>query len=184
MGTYLKFALYSSDGLKKGIYQKFPELLREAPCWEVLYSEKKSLYEELLETRGAPLMPGVEKLLLLLEERGSKRCVVTHSTKDQTALLRKRHPILTRFPNWITREEYALPKPSSECYELAIKRFADKGDRVIGFEDSPRGLRALLGTQADGMLVSGVFSEREVGSLSEQIKKKFSHISSFNVLTY
>lgn len=182
MEAYLRYALYSSDGLKKGIYQKFPALYRQEPDWSILYKEKKRIYEELLVTRGADLMPGVEKLLLALEERGCKRCVVTHSSCDQTALLRKRHPVLARLPNWITREEYTEAKPSSECYELAIKRFAEAGDRIIGFEDSPRGLTALLGTRAEGILVSEVLSQADVNSLSQQVGREFKHISSFTKL--
>lgn len=182
METYIRHAMYSATGLKEGIYKEFPDLKRYEPCWDILYQEKKQAYAELLINQGATLMPGVEPLLKELEKAGIKRCVVTHSSAVQIKLITARLPILNSIPHWITREDYSQPKPSPECYQKAIEKLADKDDRVIGFEDSPRGLKALLGTDAKAVLVTALFSKREVATLSQELDKEFVHVSSFSEL--
>lgn len=148
----------------------------------MLYREKKACYAQILEEQGVELMPGVEALLTQLAERGVKRAVVTHSSAAQVALLRARHPILHSLPVWITREDYDHPKPAPDCYQRALARLAGEKDRIIGFEDSPRGLRALLGTTAEGVLVTTLFSPQEVAGLAKEIGKPFRHIPTFSAL--
>ncbi len=177
--TYIRHAMYSATGLKEGIYREFPELYRYEPCWDILYQEKKQAYTELLINRGALLMPDVEQLLLELAKANIKRCVITHSAAEHVALIRVKQPILDSIPVWIMREDYVKPKPSPECYQKAIDILAEEKDRVIGFEDSPRGLKALLGTKAEGVLITDLFTPEEVKNLTQEIGKEFSHVSSF-----
>ena len=87
-------------------------------------------------------------MLLHLKEKGVKSVIVTHSPKEQVDLICANLPILQTIMHRITREDYKEPKPSSECYELAIQCYGDERDRIIGFEDSLRGLFALKGTRA------------------------------------
>jgi len=154
MPTYAQMAMRNATGVQEGIYREFPQL--HIP-WERLYREKRDAYAELVETEGAALMPGVEPLLRDLEKKGIQRCVVTHSPRAHIEMIKARQPILQTIPHWITREDYTKPKPDGECYQLAVTRLAKEGDRVIGFEDSPRGLQALLETEADAMLISEWF---------------------------
>jgi beta-phosphoglucomutase len=181
MRTYMRYAMYTSTGVREGIYREFPELYREEPNWDVLYKEKKKAYFQLLEKEGVSLIPGVEVLLRDLEKAAIKRCVVTHSPSEQIMLIRSQNPILNSIPNWITREHYSQPKPSPECYLKAIEIFKAKGDRVIGFEDSPRGLKALLGTEAEGVFLTNCFDEGEIAQLVEELGK-FTHCNSFTEL--
>ncbi len=183
MPTYIRHAMYSADGLKKGIYQELPDLQRYEPCWDILYQEKKQAYANLLRNQGTELMPGVEKLLKELDRAHIKRCVVTHSAAEQIALIRSQHSLLDTIPLWITREDYQQPKPASECYEKAIAQLGQKGDRIIGFEDSPRGLKALLGTEAEAVLVTEMFTPSEIEALSHEMKRPFKHISDFSALS-
>ena len=177
--TYMGYALYSATGVKDGVYRALPELHKEEPNWNVLYEEKKAVYYDLLLSVGPSLIPGVAQLLEALKGAEIKSCVVTHSPGEQIALIRSQHPLLNTIPHWITREHYSQPKPSSECYLKAISQLKEPGGRVIGFEDSPRGLQALLGTEAEGVLVSEVFDKDELQSIAEGVKRPFSHFSTF-----
>ncbi len=177
--TYMSIALYSATGIREGIYRELPELEREEPNWAVLYEEKKRAYFQLLVNRGPRLMPGVKELLEELERKKIKRCVVTHSPQEQIALIRSQNPILNTIPHWITREDYSQPKPAPESYLKAIERLKMEGDRVIGFEDSPRGLQALLGTEAEGILLSEVFDESELKEIRAKMAKPFDHYPTF-----
>jgi HAD superfamily hydrolase (TIGR01509 family) len=130
-------------------------VLREVPDWDwkEIYEGKKEAYLELLNTGKVELMPGAEKLLRKLEKEGIQRSVVTHSILAHVAPIRARIEALQSIPHWITREDYEQPKPSPDGYLKAIELFGKKGDRIIGFEDSIRGLKALQGTSALPVLI-------------------------------
>lgn len=173
--TYSGAAMYESTGLKEAIYKTFPELYQKEPKWEVLYQEKKRAYVELLQSGAVQLMPGVETILKALQEANITRCVVTHSPLDQVSIIRQTQPLLNTIPFWVTREHYSQPKPSPECYQKAIAMYAKPGDRVIGFEDSPRGLKALLGSHAKGIFISSLFNHDEIQPLMD---RPFTHFPS------
>lgn len=151
--NYCKIAHYSSEGLSEQLYQLYPALKAQEPVWSILYAEKKEAIMELLNEGAVQLMPGVERLLLALQEANISRCVVTHSPIELIDIVRRQHRIFDTIPSWITREQYTKPKPDSECYLKAISLLAKPGDKVVGFEDTPRGLRALLGTNAKPVLI-------------------------------
>lgn len=154
--TYCQAAHYSSEALRDQIYAQFPDLKIQFPVWDVLYAEKKQAIVDLVEGGAVHLMPGVERLLTALEEANIKRCVVTHSPDELVNPIRKQHKILDSIPNWITRHDYTHAKPNPECYLKAIEKYAVNGDKVIGFEDTPRGIKALMATTAQPVMVSRV----------------------------
>lgn len=153
---YCTLAHYRSDGLKEQIAIQYPELLSQVPSWDVLYQEKKQAVIALLNEGAVHPMPGVVKLLEALAEANISRCVVTHSADELVSVVRRKNPILETIPVWFTREHYSNPKPHPECYLKAIDQLAGPKDRVIGFEDTPRGIKALQGTRAKSVLISQV----------------------------
>jgi HAD superfamily hydrolase (TIGR01509 family) len=146
-------AHHKGTGLRDRVYADLPALYEEEPDWSILYQEKKDQFLNLIERDGAQLMTGAAELLNALEEQNITRCVVTHSANELISKIRRKNPILDSIPYWITREDYANPKPSPECYQIAIQRYAQPGDRIIGFEDSPRGWNALNMTSALPVLI-------------------------------
>ena len=150
---YCQAAHYDPNALRIQIYAEFPALQAKEPRWEVLYAQKKQLVIQLIREGAVHLMPGVADLLQALQTAKIKHCVVTHSPDELVSAVRKQHVILDAIPLWITREDYTHAKPDPECYLKAIERYATKEDRVIGFEDTPRGIRALLQTRAKPILV-------------------------------
>jgi beta-phosphoglucomutase len=147
---YSEMAHLNQTAIREGLYAKFPDL---DPNWEELYSEKKEAYQELISSGNLKLMPGVAPLLKALEKSNIRRCVVTHSSLNQIQLIRSKLPLLNTLPNWVTREDYEKPKPDPECYLRAIQLYGKPGDRIIGFEDSVRGLQALKGSPALPVLI-------------------------------
>jgi beta-phosphoglucomutase len=157
--TYFRIAQKDADAPKRYIYAEFPDLLKQEPNWDRLYAEKKKIYLELLERTSAPLMPGAEKLLTKLAKADIKRAVVTHSALPLVTMLRAKNPLLDTVANWFTREDYEAPKPAPDGYFKAIERLAHPTDRIIGFEDSSRGMRALLQTEAKAIFVNAIDDE-------------------------
>lgn len=153
---FTRFSQAAYDGptdLRDQIYDDLPGLRAQVPDWRILYEEKKRCFLDLIHHQPVPLMPGVEPLLLALQKAQIARCVVTHSAASLVQHIRKQNPILDTIPHWVTREDYLQPKPDPSCYQMAINRLAHPKASVIGFEDSPKGLRALIGTQAKPVLI-------------------------------
>lgn len=153
---YFQAAHYRAEGLKEEIYHALPGLYQKEPNWDILYAYKKQQVINLLNEGAIQLMPGVYELLTRLQEINIKRCVVTHSPSSLVEIVRRQHAILNTIPYWITREHYSHPKPHPEGYQLAIKKFANEKDKIIGFEDTPRGIEALLQTSAKPVLISPI----------------------------
>jgi beta-phosphoglucomutase len=150
---FSKAAHHQSTDLRDQIYAEFPDLYAMEPNWQVLYEEKKQIFLNLIENGNVSLLPGATDLLLALREARIQRCVVTHSALPLIQRICQQHPILDTIPYWVTREDYTHPKPHPECYQTAIAKLAQPCDDIIGFEDSPRGLHALLETQAKPVLI-------------------------------
>ena len=147
---FCEVAHLNAAALKEALYSQFPDL---EPNWELLHQEKRNEYVRLLVTGKVELMPGAEALLRELSRANIRRCVVTNSLLDQTEAIRSQHPILKTIPAWITREDYSKPKPDPEGYLRAIQLHGQTGDRIIGFEDTLRGLQALQKTSALPVLI-------------------------------
>lgn len=153
---YCMTAHYHSDKIADEFLELFPSLYSQGYTWDQLYEQKKQEVMDLLNAGKVSLMPGVEELLKALHKAQIKSCLVTHSPEELVSIIRQQHPIVDTIPYKITRSDYTHPKPNPECYLKAIREYASPGDRVIGFEDSPRGLRALMGTNARPVLISEV----------------------------
>lgn len=151
---YCQLAHYSADGLRNELYKQYPVLKEKEIHWDVLYAEKKQAIFSILQEQPIQLMPGVERLLQTLADANIQRCVVTNSPKGLVDIVRSKNPILNTIPHWITRECYTMQKPHPEAYLKAIEMYGKPGDRIIGFEDTPRGLTALLGTSALPVIIS------------------------------
>lgn len=173
---YCQIAHYTSDALKKGIYGHLPQLFEQEPDWHVLYQEKKKIVVDLLNQGKVHMMPGAEKLLETLQMANITRCVVTNSPEEQIRIIKKKNPILQTIPFWFTRESYTHPKPHPECYLNAIEKLGKSGGKAIGFEDSPRGLRALLPTSAKPILVTQV----DYPEIPQFIEEGVLHLTSLN----
>lgn len=172
---YCMTAHYHSDKIEKEFLELFPSLYDQGDSWEILYAEKKRKVISLLKAGKVGLMPGVFEVLTLLQEAKIKCCVVTHSPDELVSIVRSQHPILDAIPLWITRHDYVHPKPNPECYLKAISEHAAPSDRVIGFEDTPRGLTALLATRAEAVLICEV----KYPEITQFVKRGAKHFHSF-----
>ncbi|MES2345404.1 MAG: HAD family phosphatase [Chlamydiota bacterium] len=153
---YCKIAHSDAHALRKALYNEFPDLLKEQPDFRVLYEEKKRIYIEILKERTLELMPGAAELLTALAGAGIRRIIATHSPKEQIDIIRAKQPLLLSIPDVITREDYENPKPAPDAYLTAIAKVSKPGDRIIGFEDSLRGLTALQATPALPVLIAPI----------------------------
>ncbi|MDF2550638.1 MAG: HAD-superfamily hydrolase [Chlamydiales bacterium] len=149
---YCQTAHRSATSFKEAVYQIFPHL-QGSLDWKDLYAEKKGIYLSLLKTEPLSLMHGVEPLLEWVEKAGKRAVVVTHSSQECTWQVRRRLPALSSISHWVTREDYSQPKPFPDGYLKGMELYGHPKMKAIGFEDSPRGVRALLQTSIQPMLI-------------------------------
>jgi beta-phosphoglucomutase len=179
---FIKYCLIahgSSEGLRQEIYADFPDLYEEEPSWSVLYAKKKEAYQEIIQEGHVQLMPGVDRMLELLKEKGIKSYVVTNSFLNQIEEIRSQIPLLQSLDGWVTRDDYSSPKPSPDPYLAAREKYAKSGDRILGFEDSVRGWQSLDAAKIEGVVVSSCMH----ASFQEMLTKKgVTQFSSFKEL--
>lgn len=150
---YCERVHHSDRGTRSALYEAFPQLQETHPDWSVLYEEKQAIYRDLLDAEPFSLKEGVEEFLKEVDERRWKMAVVTNSRKSQTDRLRQEHPLLNRISHWVTREQYQKSKPDPECYQLALEQLKSSPQGAVGFEDTPRGVEALIGAGVAPILV-------------------------------
>lgn len=160
-GRFCKIAHSSAFGIWNAFYKEFPYLLKKKSK-EVLYQEKKEIYQKLLKTTIIKLMPGVYALLQALAKTNTLSAVVTNSALSQVEPIRKTLPILNVIPLWITREDYLLAKPAPDGYLQAIQQLGKK-ERIIGFEDTLKGIHALQAAKVEAVLVTSTCPEEIKG---------------------
>lgn len=147
----------SANGIWKAFQKEYPELL-ENSSQDLLYREKKEIYQKLLKTASLKFMPGVETLLQALATSNILSAVVTNSPRSQVEFIRKKLTLLHVIPLWVAREDYALAKPEPDGYLFAMERLGKK-KRVIGFEDTLKGIHALQAAGIEAVLVAPKCSE-------------------------
>lgn len=149
---FCKEAHGSANGIWKIFQREFPQLFINS-SQELRYREKKEIYQELLKTAFLRLMPGVKAFLGALAKSTVLSAVVTNSPGSHVGVIRKRLAILDSIPLWITREDYTLAKPAPDGYLLAIEKLGKK-KRIVGFEDTVKGIHALQAAKVEAVLVA------------------------------
>lgn len=104
---------------------------------------KKEKLKHILSFDDVELIKNADKLIQLIDNLDINHCVVTNTSRVVVDHFRKKLPVLNKLKNWITREDYVLPKPNPECYELAMSKHHKEGQCIIGIENSTNGYEAL-----------------------------------------
>lgn len=107
---------------------------------EICKQEKRN---RLREDDTISFTKNSESFLLYLIQNEYNFCVVTNTNEETVAIFKEKLPILNEIKQWVCRESYNSPKPNSECYELAKRRYYKDETHVIGIEDSMVGYKAL-----------------------------------------
>lgn len=143
--TYYQYAMLGREVFQEKIIELFPEAYRVFPqC----FYEREKIYQQLLATEPLKLLPGVQEFIERLSKQRKTLGIVTNSSRSSLERLSRSFPIFSCFQFFVTREDYARPKPYSDSYCYAYQNYVREGEKVLGFEDSVKGLRALSGIPA------------------------------------
>ena len=153
--SYFQVASTSSHGIQERLSREHPELFSSLP-WDQFYEMKHSALLDLLSHEPIPLMPGVEKVLQRAYEKNLRMACVTHSRNSFVTSIRSQHSCFDLISSWYSRESYERPKPAPDGYLKAVEMEGVLPEEAIGFEDSLRGLQALLDAEVRPVLVTKV----------------------------
>jgi dTDP-4-dehydrorhamnose reductase len=109
---------------------------------EEFYTIKKEKQQFLTE-ETITFTKNSEIFLDFLIKHNFNFCIVTNAKKETVEIFKKKLPLLNEIKQWIHRDDYNLPKPNNECYELAKQKYHKNEQFIIGFEDSMIGYKAL-----------------------------------------
>jgi HAD superfamily hydrolase (TIGR01509 family) len=151
--TYCHYAHQKTEVFAEQMFKLFPSLKEEQPNWMLLREEKQKIYQNLLLTESIGLMPGVKKILTLLQKHHKPIYVVTNATQEQVDAIKQHEPLLATLPHWVTRECYARSKPAPDSYLKALEMHGDPHCKGIAFEDAIKGLEALQTTPLTPVLI-------------------------------
>jgi S-adenosylmethionine synthetase len=112
---------------------------------EEIKNIKQRKLKYMLEVNGIKFMKNAETLIHKIEKLGINHCVVTNTNRHVVDHFKQLLPTLNKLKNWITREDYTLAKPNSECYNLAISKYHKNDQYIMGIENSRAGFEALKG---------------------------------------
>ena len=108
---------------------------------EDLMHETKELFESIAENSLAT-MPGLHRVLELIESRELPRAVATSSPRSYMTQLLQRFELLHRFHFTLTAEDVTHGKPHPEIYLMAARMLNVLPGEMLVLEDSETGTRA------------------------------------------
>lgn len=104
-------------------------------------------YKELMFVKlknEIKFIDGADTFLNKLLESNKEICIITNSSNRRIELIKSQLPLLNKIKHWITKNDCKEPKPSPEGYIKAIQIFNIPLSKIIVFEDSFVGYKALI----------------------------------------
>lgn len=152
LSSYCLLAHQSSDSLRRYLENQCFAHKKIQLNWEVFYQRKKKRVLETIASGPVFLALGAESFLQYLLEWDITLGVVTQSSLELVQMFQDRIPILKKIRCWVTREDYKHAKPSADGYHVALQKLGN--GKAIGFEDSIKGMQALLNAKLDAIMVN------------------------------
>ncbi len=159
-----------SGGRERILYyarQSPPAAADETPLTEFarrLHGLKSLLYARMLADRGAPLRPGVSRLL-----HEARRCGIRLAIASSTSLANVRAVFDRNLPgdcaHWFdvlaTCDEVEEKKPSPAVYRYVLDCTGWDAHRCVALEDTPNGNRAALDAGLATVITTHAFTRRD-----------------------
>jgi beta-phosphoglucomutase len=152
--TYEGFAAYfgqRNDVILRGYLG--PELV--ASEIERIGNAKEVRYRHLVRTRGAQLLPGVQRWLTCLHGAGWRQAIASSAPRLNIETILDALGIAECFDATVSAEDVQRGKPDPQVFLVAAQRVAVPPVRCIVVEDAPAGVQA---ARRAGMRAIGVRS--------------------------
>lgn len=135
--TYEKFdEVLNTVGMPNFLIEKFGE-----DEYKTIKNEKDAHFmstnNKIVFTKGA------EELINYILLNHINYAIVTNSRKSMVDYFKTCLPRLNLLNNWVTREDYTLPKPNHESFLLGLSKYRKGEKYVIGIENTILGYQSL-----------------------------------------
>ena len=107
------------------------------------FHEIKKLKSKYIEYEKFEYTNNSEFFIDFLNRNNINYCIVTNTGKETVNAFKKNSTMLSSIENFICREDYERPKPSSDPYLVAKEKFYKGEKYVIGIEDTIAGIQSL-----------------------------------------
>ena len=104
---------------------------------------KKEKNDYMKKYENLKMIDGADKFINFIHDNNINHVVVTNTSLISVNIFKEKLPILSKIKNWITREDYTLPKPDKECYEIAKNKYFNNEKYIIGIENTYTGYLSL-----------------------------------------
>jgi HAD superfamily hydrolase (TIGR01509 family) len=131
-----------------------------------LLAESRVIFHQMLDEHLKP-MPGLFKLLDLIESKRLPKAVATSSPRDYLDDIFGRFDLMPRFPIQLTAESVTHGKPNPEIYLKAADQLGVRPENMLVLEDSETGTRAAA---AAGAFIVSIPHEHTAGHDFSQSK--------------
>lgn len=108
--------------------------------YDIIKSEKN---KNIKETQSIEFVKNAQLLIDYIHCNQINHAVVTNTSGENVTFFKSLLPDLNKLSNWVVRENYVNPKPSSECYQLAKELYYKGEDYMIGFENTLSGYKSI-----------------------------------------
>lgn len=126
---------------------------------EQLARESDDIFDAILDEK-LQTMPGLNELLLALEQAGVPKAIATSSGLRFTRRALGKFQFEPRFSFLLTAEDVTQGKPHPEIYLTAATRFGLGPEQLLILEDSQNGCRAAIASGAFAVAVPAGHSRR------------------------
>lgn len=165
---------FTDDDFRRTFGMRNPEIIAsvlrvEGPPERVaeLGERKEALYRELARGR-LRMLPGVERLLRELAERGVPQALATSTPRANVELILAELGLRDRFQALVTAEDVRKGKPDPEGFLLAAERLGVPAGWCVVLEDALVGAQAAAAAGMRCVLVAG---ERALGPLARDLPR-------------
>lgn len=130
--------------------------LEESP--EQLLAEREEIYEKLLSQNVIP-MPGLFKLLDLLNKLGIRKAIASSSKRKWIELILNKLDIQKQFEIIVSGEEIKQGKPNPEIYLLTSKKLNLEPEECLVLEDAISGVASAKSAKMKCIAVPNQFTQ-------------------------
>jgi HAD superfamily hydrolase (TIGR01509 family) len=165
---------YLAEGRRSreiGILLGIPQLQIEATI-----ENRDRLFWDNVEA-GVPVLPGVREALRHLS-KGYRLAVVTGASRSHFARVHSYTGLTGFFELVVARDDYDEPKPSPECYLMALQTLGVAPQECLVVEDSPRGAAAAVQAGARCAVIPTPLTKLDLCPAGCEILRNMTELSS------
>jgi dTDP-4-dehydrorhamnose reductase len=103
----------------------------------------KQKKRDVMQYKDIELTQNSDMFIDFLYKNGINCCIVTNTCNATFDRIKQELPILQKIKNCVFRNDYINAKPSSDSYKVAMNKYYNNEQYVVGIEDSLAGVQAL-----------------------------------------